>query len=311
MLLQYLGTFEHVVIEHSFTRAARSLHLSQPTVTKQVAALEEEFGATLLSRRGGQVALTAAGHVVYHCAQQVRESIEEAHRQVKSLTDPDHGEVNIGCVETLVPTTLAATLQDFIQKWPHVRLNVQIGAIQETVDRLIDGEIDVALLTMEVNDARLISFPLYKDRIILVAHPRLLAQLPRELTLTDLNGLQLITHRRGSRFRSLVDGTLERYGVLPDVIMEFDNHEAVRVMTELGLGVGLLPLSAVEDAIAAGTLLEVQMQGFPLMVRTTTLAARARRSRAAAEQAFVTEVLGRYGLEVPDEFRHERQEHPR
>ncbi|MBX5464479.1 MAG: LysR family transcriptional regulator [Clostridia bacterium] len=294
LLLQHLLTFRQVVERGSFTAAAEALHVTQSTVTRQVAALERDFGAVLLERHGAHPRLTEAGQLVYECALRVAENLEECRQRVRDLETPGHGQVAVGCVETLVPTTLAELLQTFTGRYPDVRVQVLIAAIQETVNRLLNREIDVALLTTPVNDPRIESHPLFEDPILFVAHPRLARQLPERLEVADLPRLPLITHKAGSRFRALVDSAMESVGILPRVVMEFDSHEAVRVMAELGLGVGLLPASTVEDAVAAGRLLRLRVEGFPELRRTTTIALLRHRHRSAALRAFVETVLQRY-----------------
>ncbi|MDI3317002.1 MAG: LysR family transcriptional regulator [Bacillota bacterium] len=297
LLLQHLLTFRQVVERHSFTAAAEALHVTQSTVTRQVAALEREFGALLIDRGHAHPHLTEAGQLVYECAVRVSETIEEYRQRVEELRSPHHGQVSVGCVETLVPTTLAELLQLYTGRYPEVRIQVLIAAIRETVDRLLNREIDVALVTTPVNDPRIESYPLFDDPICFVAQPRLARQLPEPLTLRDLPRLALITHKAGSRFRALVDSTMDALGILPRVVMEFDNHEAVRVMTELGLGVGLLPASTVEDALRSGRLVQLQVEGFPELRRTTTLALLRQRRQSAAVRAFVETVLERYRIQ--------------
>ncbi|MDI3298012.1 MAG: LysR family transcriptional regulator [Bacillota bacterium] len=306
LLLQHLLTFRQVVERRSFTAAAEALHFTQSTVTRQVAALEREFGAQLIDRGGAHPHLTEAGQLVYECAVRVAENLEECRQRVRELETPGHGLVAVGCVETLVPTTLAELLQLYTGRYPEVRVQVLIAAIQETVNRLLNREIDVALLTTPVNDPRIESYPLFDDPILFVAQPRLARQLPEPLGVEELPRLPLITHKAGSRFRALVDSAMEALGILPRVVMEFDSHEAVRVMAELGLGVGLLPASTVEDAIAAGRLVRLQVAGFPELSRTTTIALLRQRRQSAAVRAFVRTVLERYGLE-PEERREGRR----
>src|SRR6266851_7118316 len=98
MLLQHLETFVRVVEEGNFTRAGELLNLSQPAVTRQVAALEHDLGASLVERGGRGLHLTATGKAVYTQARHLLAQVEHLKREVASLSDPMRGEVSIACV---------------------------------------------------------------------------------------------------------------------------------------------------------------------------------------------------------------------
>src|SRR5919205_1058018 len=128
MLLQQLVTFARVVELGSFTRAGELLNLSQPAVTRQVAALEQEMGAPLVERGGRRIAVTAVGLF-----------------------------------------TLPVLLNDFRRRYPLVRFQVWSGRTDGVLDRLLDGNADLALLSAPIAHPRLQVIPLFEDPIVLVA----------------------------------------------------------------------------------------------------------------------------------------------
>src|SRR5579884_3367530 len=112
MLLQHLETFVRVVEEGNFTRAGDLLNLSQPAVTRQIAALEHDLGAPLIERGGRGLHLTPVGKAVYGHARHLLAQVEHLKREVSSLSDPMHGEVSIACVTTVGLFTLPRLLTE-------------------------------------------------------------------------------------------------------------------------------------------------------------------------------------------------------
>lgn len=297
MLLQQLTTFARVVELGSFTRAGELLNLSQPAVTRQVAALEEEFGAPLIERSGRGIAVTPAGQVVYRYARRIAALVERARLDVMSLSHPERGQVSVAAVTTVGLYTLPTLLAEFRERYPQVRFQVWSGRTDGVLDRLLEGRADVGLVSAPIAHPRLECMPLFDDPVVLVAAPALAARLPNPLPLERLAEIDMILYQSPSRFRTLVEAALEAAGAYPHIAMEFDSHEAVRSAALAGYGVGVVPFEAVQDEIAAGSLVRVQVDGLPEIKRTTCLVQRRGASPPSAVENFVRLTLDRYRLQ--------------
>ncbi len=303
MLLQQLITFCRVVETGSFTRAGELLNLSQPAVTRQVAALEDEFGGQLLERQGRSLHLTPSGQVVYHHARQAAAVVEACRAQVAMLSHPDRGHVHVACVTTTGLFTLPSLMAQFNAQYPAARFHVWSGRVADVMDRVLEGESDLGLVTMPVTHPRLDSLPLFRDRVILVAAPHVAQDLPNPIPLEVLAELEMIGYQAPSRFRTLVEATLEQVGVYPQVAMEFDSHEAVKTMVVLGYGAAMVPESAVSAELRSGALVELQVQTLPEIARTTCmLLRRDGGARGPAVTNFIRLVLDHYtGKAAPED----------
>ncbi|HYG58346.1 MAG TPA: LysR family transcriptional regulator [Symbiobacteriaceae bacterium] len=298
MLLQHLITFCKVVEEGSFTRAAQALNMTQPSVTKQVGALEDHLQIHLFTRLGKQVHLTPAGELVYGYARQIAQMVSQCEGAVRELRTPGGGHVTIGCVHTIGVFTLPDLLAEYARMHPRVRINVKTGNNGETVSMLLHGEVDLGLTTTPLVHERLESVPLFEDKLLVVASPEFAASLPEVLTLGDLARQPVIAYVRGARFRMTTDILLEQVGINPNVIMEFDNHEAIKTMVRLGFGVALEPASAVEPDLQAGRLVALTVTGLPDSSRTTSLILRRDEMRPQAVEAFI-QLLKRRATKQP------------
>lgn len=287
VLLQQLITFCTVVDEGGFTRAAELLDMSQPAVSKQVKTLEERIGAALFVRAGRKVALTPAGEVVYAHAKRVIHTIEEMHGALSALAVPGSGRLFIGAVPTVAVFTLPDLLGAFARQYPLVTVHVRTGAIDDVVQMVLRSEIDVGLVTIPVTHELLETTPLFRDRIVLVAHPETPWAARRVVQPAELAGMPMIAYERASKFRRYVDASFDAAGITPDVIMEFDSHEAVKAMVLAGLGVAMMPSSVVARDLAQGRLAELHIEGFGELARTTSLIVRRDRHLSGPVRAFL------------------------
>jgi DNA-binding transcriptional LysR family regulator len=271
MQLPHLRTLVRVVDAGGVTKAADQLGLTQPAVTKQLNRLAEDVGAALVWRQGRGLRLTAAGEVLYTYARRIIKLADEAEDAVHALYRPGTGEVRVAAVSTVALTALPEILVRFSRRYPAVRVHVTIGEIQDNVDRLLSGDAALALVTVPVAHPQIVSLPLYADSVVLVASPDRAATLAVPVTGETLSSLDQISYQAPSRFRAFVDGMLEQHGVLPRVIMEFNSHDAVRQMVELGLGVAFMPESVVRRDVAEGRLAVLPVEGLEPMTRLTSL----------------------------------------
>ncbi|MEW8977467.1 MAG: LysR family transcriptional regulator [Symbiobacterium sp.] len=298
MLLQHLITFCRVVEEGSFTRAAQVQNLTQPSVTKQVGALEDYLQVQLFTRQGKQVHLTPAGELVYDYARQVLHLVQQCEAAVRELRSPGSGSVTVGCVHTIGLFTLPDLLAEFVREHPKVKINVRTGNNRETVAMLLHGEVDVGLTTTPQIHERILAVPLFEDPLVVVASPGFAANLPPVLADSDLARLPFIGYVRGARFRMTIDQILEEMGIQPNFVMEFDNHEAIKTMVALGFGVAIEPVSAVQRELDSGRLVPLTVPGLPRSSRTTSVILRRGERRSAAVNAFLELLERRYRVSI-------------
>jgi len=291
-MLQYVETFCTVVQAGSLNLAAERLHLSQPAVSKQIRAMEAELGVQLLVRSARGVELTPIGRRIYRMARRALAVEAGCHRAAESWRDPWSGHLIVGAGLTLTLFTLPPVIQTFRQRAPEVRLELVTGDSRESLARLLAWEVDVALVTSPVPHPEVQMLPLFVDPLVVVAAPG--GVLPRRIR--EMGGVPLIAFRHGSGLRQYVDQVLESHGARPEIAMEFDSIEAIKSMAGLGLGLALLPLSAVREDVAAARLTMTRLQDWPDEGRQVTLLRRRAGLRSGAVSLFTSisrEVLRR------------------
>ena len=259
MLNAQVEGFVAVAREGNLRRAAEQLYVSQPALTARIQGLEAELGTPLFRRTRSGMELTHAGRAFLPYAQRALESLRGGAALVAELSEGVVGELTIGAAPAVSAYVLPELLVRYTERYPNVRLVVRTSHSEALVDMVVRGEVQLAVVR-EMRDARIVSRPLFEDQLVLVTRPdhRSRRQAHRHLG-----------HPPGAAHPVRPDVVLLRphqrpvpgRGVIPRGVMELDNIEAAKRMVEHGLGVALLPGTAVAQSLVDGTLTEAELVG--------------------------------------------------
>jgi aminoethylphosphonate catabolism LysR family transcriptional regulator len=234
MRLAHLRSFFAVARHRGFTAGARALHVSQPTVTAQVRALEETYAIELFTRRGRNVALTAAGEALYGIAERIFEQEEEALALLQNTGELRAGRLRVGAVG---PYHVMEMLAAFHARHPAIELAVSLGNSEQIVTGLLDRSTDVAVLAQYAHDVRLHFVPFRSHRVVLFVPKGHRLARRRGVRLAELASEPMIVRERGSTTRKAMEDALRNAGVSPPIAMEIGSREAVREAVIRGLGI--------------------------------------------------------------------------
>ncbi|HJU24112.1 MAG TPA: LysR substrate-binding domain-containing protein [Casimicrobiaceae bacterium] len=234
MRLAHLRSFFAVARHGGFTAGARALHVSQPTVTAQVRALEGRYGIELFIRRGRSVALTAAGEALYAIAERIFEQEEEALALLQNTGELRAGSLRVGAVG---PYHVIEMLAAFRARHPAIELSVLLGNSEQVVAGLLDRSTDVAVLAQYAHDARLHYVPYRSHRVVMFVPTSHRFARRRGLRLAELASEPMIMREPGSTTRKALEEALRNAGVSPTIAMEIGSREAVREAVIRGLGI--------------------------------------------------------------------------
>ena len=234
MRLAHLRSFFAVARHNGFTAGARALHVSQPTVTAQVRALEETYGIELFVRNGRHVALTAAGEALFGIAERIFEHEEEALALLRNTGELRAGSLRVGAVG---PYHVMEMLAAFRARHPAIELAVALGNSEQVVARLLDRSTDVAVVAQYAHDARLHFVPFRSHRVVVFVPKSHRFARRRGVRLAELAKEPMIVREPGSTTRKALDDALRAAGVSPPIAMEIGSREAVREAVIRGLGI--------------------------------------------------------------------------
>jgi len=259
-----LKVFRAVAAECSFRRAAERLHLSQPAVSQQIRALEEEAGAKLFDRGKGRVRLTEAGTILLHYAHRGARLAEEALAALEEARGETVGELRIGASMTVTQYVLPHMLRGFLQQHPRVRLAVRSGNTEQIVAALTGGEIDLGIIEGPASSRDVFRQRLFADRLVLIVGRRYPWPEKTPVPVQALTEVPLLMREHGSGSRRVVELALRRAGLrLRDlrIAMDLDSIVAIISAVEAGLGAGFVSEWAVRKELRLGTIRVIPVEG--------------------------------------------------
>ena len=260
VLLAQIEGFIEIARQGNMRRAANVLSISQPALTARLQGLEAELAATLFQRAHTGMVLTPAGRAFLPHADRAIEAIRSGGSLVRELEYGIIGELALAVAPAVSAYVLPEILVRFTERHPDVRLRVRTGHSEEILDLVDRGEVELGIVR-ELRDERFRSSPLYEDELVLVARPDHPFALAGRVDVSAIKHAQLILFDRTSSYYDLTNALFRAAGVVPRGVTEVDNIEGAKRMVERGLGVALLPGTAVADALAAGSVREIGLGG--------------------------------------------------
>jgi DNA-binding transcriptional LysR family regulator len=241
MDVDQLRAFVAVARTGRFTRAARRLGTTQPSLSRRVQQLEVQVGTKLVVRTPAGVVLTSAGERFLTHAELALASIDAGKTAIDELSGEPRGVVTLGSQPTISAYVLPSLLARFHEQAPSVVLRLREGLADQIEERLASGELDLALMNLPVRRLDLAAQKLWQEEYLLaVPAGHRLASAERAVTLADVVGEPLVVVPGATATLALFAACEER-GMRPNVVVDADNLEAVRRMVERGLGIALLP----------------------------------------------------------------------
>ena len=261
-----LRVFRAVARHLNFSRAAQELLLTQPAVTQQIKALEEELGVPLFDRGGGRIQLTAGGLALVPYAERLRTLSEETLAAVAAAYGQQSGELTLGASQTIAQYLLPNLIALFRASHPRVRVTALSGNTTAMLEALLARRIQLALIEGPEQRKDLHIEPFMEDHMVLVVaggHE----WAGQAVTLAQLQREPLLVREYGSGSRSVVEQALKAAGLHAKdltISMELDSTEGLLSGVESGLGVAFVSRWAVRNQLALGTLKLAHIKGLKL-----------------------------------------------
>ncbi|MFB4279358.1 LysR family transcriptional regulator [Nonomuraea sp. MTCD27] len=242
MQLQQLAYFLAVAEARHFTQAAERMRVAQPSLSKQIKALEDDLGARLFSRARGNVTLTAAGEALLPLARRILADADTAREEVAQLAGLRRGRVRLGATPSLCAGLLADALARFHRAYPGIELLVEEGGSRDLVKALARGQLDLSLIIMPLqsDDPSLVTEEILRENLVVVSPSHEQIKGPY-LRIEDLRGRSMVMFRRGYDLREATLAACRQAGFEPRFAVQGGEMDAVLRFVEAGLGVAVVP----------------------------------------------------------------------
>jgi DNA-binding transcriptional LysR family regulator len=290
MELYSLRVFLAVANEKSFSRAAEKLLRTQPAVSLSIQRLEQSLGEKLIDRSAKELLLTDAGRIVLEYARRFDNLQGDLENALAELRDKSAGRLIIGANESST-LYLLGHIENFRRRYPRIKVQVRRSLSSQIPAELIDGGLELGILTYDPEDERLVSRMIYTDHLSFVVSPRHRLAERAEVSIAELGAETFIAHNVVSPYRATVIREFHRHKTPLKMDLEMPTIEAIRKMVERNEGVAFLPRMCVEEELGHGLLREVKVKELQVE-RKIRLVYPARRALSHATEAFL-EMVGR------------------
>ena len=282
MDINNLKAFIEVADKKSFSRSAESLHLTQPAVSKRIAALETELSARLFDRIGRTVHLTEAGRVLLPSARQISAELARIEDVICNLGKNISGKLSVGTSHQIGLQRLPPFLKRFRQTYPEVDIDIRFGSSSNALESVENGEMEMALCAINEDlSPKLRDIDVWKENLVFVVaadHP--LAK-QENIQLSLLAKCPAVLPEQTSVTRQTVETHLSSQDQKPTVTIDAGDLETVKMMVAIGLGWGCIPDDMVDDSV---TVIDVEDA---LLQRRISLVMKTDRTLSRAAQAFI------------------------
>jgi len=248
MELHQLRYFCAIAEAGSFSRAAQQTHVSQPSLSQQIAKLEDELGTRLFDRLGRSVRLTELGKTFLPRALAVLHDLESARSDIVEKKTSVTGPISVGVIPTIAPYFLPPLLATFARKYPETHVTVGEEITPLLLERLRLGTMDVAIvaLPLQARSHEFDSFPLVEERLYAVLPKQHALARSRSISLAELRDEPFLLLRDGHCFRETAVEACKRARLNPQIVFESGQFSSILSMVSAGLGVSIVPAMAVE-----------------------------------------------------------------
>jgi LysR family transcriptional regulator, regulator of the ytmI operon len=244
MDLRQLQTFKAIAETGSFVQAAERLQYAQSTLTLHIQQLEAELGVELFDRQRRKIQLTAAGHTLLVHTQHVLNQVEQMQQDLSDLVAGESGTLRVGMIEPVARLYLMQVMRTFRERYPRIRLTIEILSTNHTHEQLIANQIDLGISTPPPAGAGLIFEPILTQTPVLLL-PKNHALLQQdEIVLSDLCAECLLLTESPCAYRAAIEQAFMARGLPLAIGIEIGSLEIIKQAVQQGMGVAIMPAFA-------------------------------------------------------------------
>jgi DNA-binding transcriptional LysR family regulator len=280
MDLTALRMFLAVAHERSFSRAAATVHRTQPAVSQAVRRLESDLGEQLFDRSSKTGTLTEAGRMLQNYGQRLVRLAEETESAVRELRDLRRGRVLIGANEAAVHTLLPLIAR-FRERYPAITADVRRVPARQIAVEVQQGSLDFGALTFHPPEPGLLEIAIGTDELVLLVPPAHALATRRQVAMEEVAAEPVVAHNDPSPARERVLRLFEERHIALKLVISLPSLDGIKRAVEMKLGVAMLPRRCALTEIASGRLVAVPIAGVSRRRQVMLVCRRAHRSHAA------------------------------
>ena len=286
-----IETFLEVARLSSFSRAAEKRFRTQPAISSQIRALEEEVGARLLDRSGGKVSITQSGKLFQKYAEEMLASRKAMLTAVAETERVPRGEIIVGANEGTCLHILPEVFAEFKKQYPDVAVNIKRSDYAKILESVIDNSVDFGVVSLPVTDNRLTVVLIHRDELVVIAPPHHPLAKMKSATLAEAARFPLVVPKLGHT-RDALETLFHERRLKPHYAMELDSSELLKRFVAADVGVGFIARSHVLEDVRANVLATIPLSDAQIR-RDLALVFRKDKALSRAALAFIDTTLAR------------------
>jgi len=246
----------------SFTKAAETLHMTQPAVTFQVRQLEEHFNTRLFDRTHNRVTLTEAGRKSYEYAEDIFELYAEMENSVKELTGEVSGALTLGASTTIAEYMLPSLFSGFTKKFPDIQLRLKVSNTEGIVSMIENSMIDLGIVEGPVTNKNLIVEMCRVDNLVVIVPPEHELTSRDSISMDELMHYSFICREEGSGTRDVIMDHMTKMGLDKNnlnICLELGSPESIKGAVEAGMGVAIVSSATIEKELKLNILSKLDL----------------------------------------------------
>lgn len=254
----------------SFSKAAEALFISQPAVTKHIKELESRMNSALFERKGNKVYLTKAGKLAYLHLKQIKQQYHELEFELGRLNDDYKGSLRIGASSTISQYLIPAVLADFHRRFPQIKLDLFNGNSFEMEQKLLQNEIDLALVENDSSQANIRYHDLLNDEIVVVAGTNSAYGKRKNLTLVDLQQIPIVLRERGSGTLEVIQHALSKLKISLEklnILIHLGSTEAIKNFLVNFEGIAFVSEKAIDKELQLKSIVRLTVKELAILRR--------------------------------------------
>ncbi len=284
----------------SFTKAAETLHMTQPAVTFQVRQLEEHFNTRLFDRTHNRVTLTEAGRKSYEYAEDIFELYAEMENSVKEITGDVSGALTLGASTTIAEYMLPSLLSGFTKKFPDIQLRLKVSNTEGIVSMIENSMIDLGIVEGPVTNKNLIVEMCRVDNLVVIVPPEHELTSRDSISMDELMHYPFISREEGSGTRDVIMDSMTKMGLDKNnlnICLELGSPESIKGAVEAGMGVAIVSSATIEKELKLNVLSKLDLD--PALERSFSFVRQRQKFQLHAMEGLLEYARGYCDLEKP------------
>ncbi len=259
MHLETLKTFCDLVELGSFSKAAAANFISQSAVSQQIKTLEERFDRQLIERsRRRSIVPTEAGRLLYAECKEILARFNGIEARLRAKPEVMAGTIRVATVYSVGLHELPPFVKSFIKAHPQVKIHVEYNRTDRVYEACLNNTIDFGIIALPLRKPNLEVIPFRQEKLVLVCSPEHPFAGRRRISLQRLSGTDFVAFERDIPTRKTIDRIFNDHKVTVNNVMEFDNIETIKRSVEVGIGISILPETAIVNEVRSRLLVSLE-----------------------------------------------------